>query len=40
MLGVVDPKLGIVFDEVEVVVVIKLGLLCSCEVIEGRPGTR
>ena len=40
VLGVVDPKLGGVYDDVEVVVVIKLGLLCSCEVPEGRPTMR
>ncbi|QHO59068.1 L-type lectin-domain containing receptor kinase S [Arachis hypogaea] len=40
VLEVVDPKLGGVYDELEVVVVIKLGLLCSCEVPEMRPTMR
>ncbi|KAK7305766.1 hypothetical protein VNO77_43677 [Canavalia gladiata] len=40
VLGVVDPKLGGVFDEVEALLVLKLGLLCSAESPENRPSMR
>ncbi|GFP86369.1 L-type lectin-domain containing receptor kinase s.4 [Phtheirospermum japonicum] len=40
VLEVVDPRLRGVFDEVEVVVVIKLGLLCSDNVPHKRPSMR
>ncbi|MED6222387.1 hypothetical protein PIB30_063855 [Stylosanthes scabra] len=40
VLEVLDSKLGGIYDVVEVVVVIKLGLLCSCEVPEMRPSMR
>ncbi|XP_027941032.1 L-type lectin-domain containing receptor kinase S.4-like [Vigna unguiculata] len=39
-LTVVDPRLGGAFDEVEVLVVIKVGLLCSAEAPEKRPSMR
>ncbi|XP_030492307.2 L-type lectin-domain containing receptor kinase S.4 [Cannabis sativa] len=37
VLGVVDPRLGGEFDETEVVVSIKLGLICSNDKPEARP---
>ncbi|XP_061368972.1 L-type lectin-domain containing receptor kinase S.4-like [Gastrolobium bilobum] len=40
VLGVVDNKLGGVFDEVEALLVLKLGLLCSNESPEKRPSMR
>ena len=40
ILDVVDPRLGGEFDELQVVVVIKLGLLCSNEKPEARPSMR
>ncbi|KAL3650184.1 hypothetical protein CASFOL_006587 [Castilleja foliolosa] len=40
ILEVVDPRLRSVFDEVEVLVVIKLGLLCSDNVPRKRPSMR
>ncbi|KAK7285195.1 hypothetical protein RJT34_19956 [Clitoria ternatea] len=40
VLGVVDTRLCGVFDEVEALLVIKLGLLCSNEVAEDRPSMR
>ncbi|KAG2371672.1 L-type lectin-domain containing receptor [Vigna angularis] len=39
-LAVVDPRLGGAFDEVEVLVVIKVGLYCSAETPEKRPSMR
>ncbi|XP_052736695.1 L-type lectin-domain containing receptor kinase S.4-like [Vigna angularis] len=39
-LAVVDPRLGGAFDEVEVLVVIKVGLYCSAEAPEKRPSMR
>ncbi|TKY47448.1 L-type lectin-domain containing receptor kinase S.4 [Spatholobus suberectus] len=39
-LGVVDSKLGGVFDEVEVLLVLRLGLSCSAEAPEERPSMR
>ncbi|TKY65992.1 L-type lectin-domain containing receptor kinase S.4 [Spatholobus suberectus] len=40
ILGVVDPKLNGKFDEKEVLVVLKLGLLCSNDVPATRPSMR
>ncbi|KAI8029583.1 L-type lectin-domain containing receptor kinase S.4 [Camellia lanceoleosa] len=40
ILEVVDPRLGGEFDEIEVVVVLKLGLMCSNNVQVKRPSMR
>ncbi|EOY18076.1 Concanavalin A-like lectin protein kinase family protein [Theobroma cacao] len=40
VLEVVDPKLNGEFDELEAIVVIKLGLMCSNDALEARPTIR
>ncbi|KAL5567565.1 hypothetical protein UlMin_024140 [Ulmus minor] len=40
VLDVIDPKLGGEFDEIEAVMVLKLGLICSNNSPENRPGMR
>ncbi|XP_057484061.1 L-type lectin-domain containing receptor kinase S.4 [Actinidia eriantha] len=40
VLEVVDPRLGGEYDEIEVVVAVKLGLMCSNDVAEKRPSMR
>lgn len=40
ILDVIDPKLGGEFDEVQAVVVLKLGLMCSNDSPQARPGIR
>ena len=40
ILEVVDSRLGVEFDEVEAILVLKLGLMCSNEAPESRPTMR